>query len=153
TLTYGARWEVTPPPALRSAAPLALGTGTVAPGSIIGNGPAGAITPPAAAISALDQPIWSTRYNQFAPRLGAAYRLTPDGTFVLRAGGGIFYDLGFGSATDPVNGAPYNSWQGLTGALTPVSTLQSLRYGFARDLRVPLSVEWNFAIERQFAGK
>jgi hypothetical protein len=127
-VTYGARWEVTPPPALRITAPLLPTT------------------------TALAEPVWPTRYTQFAPRLGAAYRLTPQGAFVLRAGAGLFYDLGFSSATDLVNGAPYNSWQGLSAPLSPALAFRSLRYGFAPNLRLPHSFEWNVAIERQLAG-
>jgi len=38
--------------------------------------------------------LWNTTYGNFAPRVGIAYSLTPNGDFVLRAGLGIFYDLG-----------------------------------------------------------
>ena len=124
-VTYGSRWEVTPPPALR-ALPLVT--------------------------TALAEPVWPTRYTQFAPRLGVAYRLTPEGSFVVRAGAGVFYDLGFGSATDLVNGAPYNSWRAVSAPLSSAFAFRSLRYGFAPNLRLPRSFEWNVAIERQLAG-
>jgi hypothetical protein len=150
-VTYGARWEVTPPPALRTASALSptVGTGPAPPisDSVPVNG--GAL--PVLA-TALAEPVWPTRYTQFAPRLGAAYRLTPEGSFVLRAGAGVFYDLGFGSATDLVNGAPYNSWQGLSAPLSSALAFRSLRYGLAPNLRLPRSFEWNVAIERQLAG-
>jgi hypothetical protein len=151
-VTYGARWEVTPPPALRSAQPLlpAGGGGTAPP--ISNSGPVALAAPLPILTTALAEPVWPTRYTQFAPRLGVAYRLTPEGSFVLRAGAGVFYDLGFSSATDLVNGAPYNSWQGLSLGLAPALGFRSLRYGFAPNLRLPRSVEWNVAIERQLAG-
>jgi hypothetical protein len=137
-VTYGARWEVTPAPALRGAQP-AMPVVNV-----------GSSLPVLTTASA--EPVWPTRYTQFAPRLGIAYRLTPEGSFVLRAGAGVFYDLGFSSATDLVNGAPYNSFQGLSVGLAPIVGFRSLRYGFAPNLRLPRSVEWNVAIERQLAG-
>jgi hypothetical protein len=142
-LTYGVRWEMTPPPAQRSAQPL------MPVGGLLTSVPVSAGVPVGTAQA---EPMWPTRYTQFAPRLGAAYRLTPDGAFVLRAGVGVFYDLGFSSATDAVNGAPFNSWQGLQQAFAAPTLLRTLRYGFAPNLRLPFSVEWNVALEHQFAG-
>jgi hypothetical protein len=136
-LTYGARWEVTPPPAQRSVQPAAP-VSTSLPLPTLG--------------SPLIEPIWPTRYTQFAPRLGFAYRLASDGALVLRAGAGTFYDLGFSSATDAVNGAPFNSFQALSPLLAAPTQLRTVHYGFAPNLRLPLSIEWNVALERQFAG-
>ena len=142
-LTYGARWEVTPAPAQRAVEPLMPAGGLLTSVPVTTAVPVG---------NAQTEPMWPTRYTQFAPRLGAAYRLTPDGAFVLRAGVGVFYDLGFSSATDAVNGAPFNSWQGLQQAFAAPSVLRTLRYGFAPNLQLPFSLEWNVALERQFAG-
>jgi hypothetical protein len=55
------------------------------------------------------EPLWRGRYNQLAPRIGAAFRV--DNNSVVRAGWGIFHDLGFGPAMDPINGFPFNRWQ------------------------------------------
>ena len=38
--------------------------------------------------------LWHTKYNNFAPRFGAAYQITPK--TVVRGGFGLFYDLGYG---------------------------------------------------------
>jgi predicted porin len=120
-VTYGVRWEITPAPSYRV---------------------------PALLFPASNGPDWKTRYNQFAPRIGAAYRLSD--RLVLRAGTGLFYDLGFSSAVDLVNGAPYNRWRTSMGlaSLAP----QTVRYGFAPDLKLPYSLQWNVALERGFGA-
>jgi hypothetical protein len=90
--------------------------------------------------------VWPTRYNQFEPRLGAAYRI--GGRDVLRVGSGIFYDPSFSLAADPINGFPFNRWQfGSGGSTFPVST-PVYGYGFASGLRLPYALEWNLAYER-----
>src|SRR5580700_8150826 len=40
--------------------------------------------------------LWHTRFSNFAPRIGAAYQVTPK--TVVRGGFGLFYDLGYGNA-------------------------------------------------------
>jgi hypothetical protein len=126
TLTYGARWEITPAPALRGGAVSVSGpvTATVATG-----------------------PLWPTRLGQIAPRLGAVYRLSQRS--VVRAGGGIFYDLAFSAATDPINGLPFNRWQlaSVSGS-SPSSGISLGGPGYAPELRLPRSYQWNVAVER-----
>ncbi len=141
TLTYGMRWELTPAPAMRQAAkPVVTELWTeVTP--LPGPAP-NSLMPDAGA-------LWPMRYTQFAPRAGAAYRL-PGGS-VLRAGWGVFYDLGFSAATDPINGFPYNRWQ--FSARGPVSmSVETWGYRFARELRIPHVHEWNVALERAIGG-
>jgi hypothetical protein len=151
TLTYGLRWEWTPPPSYRAL----IGTtpdGTLTTGPVIPSpAPPPNIegAPPGQTITFQETPVWPGRYRQFAPRVGAAWRLNQPGTFVLRAGAGLFYDLGFSSATDLINGSPYNRW-GSTSLPTvnSVGVLATVRYGFAPDLRLPYSWEWNLTLER-----
>jgi hypothetical protein len=122
TIAYGLRWDLDPSPL----APAPSGTG-------------------------IEIPIWRTRYTGFAPRLGAAYRLTEDGRTVLRAGAGRYFDADFGAAVDGINGAPYNSWQFNSGATAPSTTTTAFTLvanGFAPDLRVPSTWEWNITLER-----
>jgi hypothetical protein len=124
-LTYGVRWELTPAPSYR-----VLNT------SLLGR--------------LSSESAWKTRYLQFAPRFGAAYRLSRDGSLVLRAGAGIFYDLGFSSVTDVLNGAPFNRWVvGL--AAIEVAPTRTVSYGYAPDLKLPWSLHWNVALEKQLA--
>ncbi|MGZ7033023.1 MAG: WD40/YVTN/BNR-like repeat-containing protein, partial [Thermoanaerobaculia bacterium] len=48
-------------------------------------------------------PLWPVTYRNFAPRLGAAWRVRKGGQTVLRAGGGLFYDSSLSIATDLIN--------------------------------------------------
>jgi len=110
--------------------------------------------------------LWNTSYGNFAPRLGVAYSLTPKGDFVLRAGWGIFYDLG----TDAVGflGSAYpnlaaNCCPGVTVPLNdtnPFLTTASLQppfpdgaQGFSPNLKLPRSYQWNVALEKSFGGQ
>jgi hypothetical protein len=134
TLTYGVRWEITPPPASREAQSTSTPPVSATPGSAL-------------PVAPLDQPLWQTSYTQFAPRLGAVYRV--DDRSVVRAGGGIFYDVGFGAALDPINSFPFNRWQFSTGT---GAASNSSAYGLMASphLRLPYIMEWNVAYERMF---
>jgi hypothetical protein len=145
-LTYGVRWEYTPPPSY-TLPPVNIG----GVGSGIGN--IGRETVRTldmnVPVSSLAAPAWDARATQFAPRLGAAFRFS-DST-VLRAGAGVFYDLGFSSATDLVNGAPYNRWRNFLGSAA-LPTVDEVAYGFADNLKLPYALEWNVTLERAFTA-
>jgi hypothetical protein len=136
TLTYGLRWEITPPPAIREPA-------SAADAQPVAAAPTSAALP----VASLTQTLWQTSYAQIAPRIGAAYRM--DDHSVLRAGWGIFYDAGLGVALDPINGFPFNRWQFSVGqgasAATPGYGLQA-----TPDLKLPYAAEWNVSLERMF---
>jgi hypothetical protein len=159
TITYGVRWELTPSPATRagfvSQIPSGSSEGGVTsppvppsgtdPTAPPGLAPAG---PPSATPS---YSLWPTRYTQLAPRLGVAYRLSPE--TVVRGGWGVFHDVSFSVATDPVNGFPYNRWQFSSpvagGGGSPVLTAER-GISYAPSLRLPYTEEWNLAAERVF---
>ncbi len=105
--------------------------------------------------------------NNFAPRLGFAYRLTEDGKNVIRGGGGIFYDNGvfqdrFGTARTnapfaitnidnapvpfPASGSAtvFTSLLG-TGAATGAASIDT-------DFNTPYAIQWNVNFQRQIAG-
>jgi hypothetical protein len=137
-VTYGVRWEWTPPPSYR--VPPSVPQATTLP--------AGFEFVPALLTS--PAPVWKTRASQFAPRLGLAYRVSD--ALVVRAGAGLFYDLGFSSAVDLLNGAPYNRWRSGVGiALAPMA--ETVQYGFEPNLRLPRTFQWNVAVERAFTGE
>lgn len=150
TLTYGLRWELNPAPSSRGATTLASWTNVNNPTQI--------------ALAASGTPLWSTTYGNFAPRFGIAYRLTAAGDFVFRAGAGIFYDLGAGSAANlPLvfPGGTSRVSRGVplpVGDLTPYLPVVSLQppYPFVQafdpNLTLPRSYQWNFALEKSFAG-
>jgi hypothetical protein len=92
------------------------------------------------------EPLWPEAYNNFAPRLSAAWRLTRSGNTVLRAGGGIFYDSSLSIATDMINGGPMSISQLSSGRSGFVSSL--LSFGFWPDLRLPRLMEWNLTLDQ-----
>src|SRR5581483_11691852 len=79
TLTYGLRWDINPAPVSDSA-----GKPLYALNGVFNSGP----------LALEKRSIWNTDLAAFAPRVGAAYQITPK--TVVRAGFGLFYDLGFG---------------------------------------------------------
>ena len=152
TLTYGVRWELNPAPSGTDGTLLAAWRNTSDPQNLT--------------LAPFGSSLWSTTYGNFAPRVGVAYSLTPQGNFVLRAGWGIFYDLG----TDAVGllGSAYpnvaaNCCASVTVPLAdtnPFLSVASLEppfpdgaQGFAPNLKLPRSYQWNVAIEKSFAGQ
>ena len=148
TATYGVRWELIPAPAAR-------GDTTLAAWQNVDNPNLLTLAPPGT-------PLWSTTYRNFAPRLGIAYSLNPAGSLVLRAGWGIFYDLGAESvaslgSTFPNSGSTFVDAVSLplnnSASYLPVLTTQppyENAIGFAPNLQQPRSYQWNVAVEKSF---
>jgi hypothetical protein len=152
TLTYGLRWELSPAPSPR-------GNTTLAAFENVN-------TPAAIALAPSGTPLWSTSYRNFAPRLGVAYGLTPKGDFVLRVGGGIFYDLGVGSAANLGLFFPNSATGSFTGVSVPVADLTPYLpnistqspyptgvQGTSPNLKLPRSYQWNVALEKSFGSR
>jgi hypothetical protein len=155
TLTYGFRWELNPPPSERN-----------------GNHPAvvsGLDNPPTMTLAPFGTRLYKTTYNNFAPRVGAAYQLSQarGKETILRGGVGVFYDLGnqtagaaFGSvfpfvANRPITPAPFFPLTAEQAASTPVSRdlpTQSQIIAFDPDLELPRVYQWNFAVEQSLGG-
>ncbi|HEU4834504.1 MAG TPA: carboxypeptidase regulatory-like domain-containing protein [Pyrinomonadaceae bacterium] len=150
TLSYGLRWELNLPPTQSS------GQSAV---TVVGlNNPATAsIAPP-------DTPLWNTTYSNFAPRLGITYQLsqTPGRETVIRGGGGIFYDLGYGSIANAFGDTfPFTALKNLPNVPYPLSAANSAPlttptisriFVFEPDIKTPRTYQWNFAVE-QSLGK
>lgn len=149
TLTYGLRWEFSPVPSARGTTQLAAWTNV--------NNPANLALAPAGA------PLWKTTYDNFAPRLGVAYSITKKADFVVRAGGGIFYDLSAGQAVQLATSFPNFSFGSpatvslpLTDATPYVPVLSRQPpfpngvEGYAPDVQLPRSYEWSLALEKSF---
>jgi len=152
TLTYGLRWELSP-------APSARGNTTLAAFENVN-------TPAALAIAPSGTPLWSTTYGNFAPRFGIAYSLDHGGTFVLRAGAGIFYDLGVGSVANLGLFFPNSATASVSGVSLPLADLApylptlSTQPPYPTDiqatspnLKLPRSYQWNVALEKSFGGR
>jgi Carboxypeptidase regulatory-like domain/TonB dependent receptor len=91
TLTYGLRWDYnTSPSSPNGTTPFTvnevsdLSTATIAP---------------------VGTSLWHPQKDNFAPRLGLAWQVRPK--LVLRAGAGIFYDLGYSDITNVMISFPY----------------------------------------------
>jgi len=152
TVTYGVRWELAPAPSARSGTKLTAWQDVDNPQQL--------------ALAPFGRPLWNTTYANFAPRLGVAYKLSEDGDLVLRVGGGVFYDLGSDSAAQlgfyfptSANSLTPNVPLPLTDA-TPYIPAISLTppypadaHGFAPDIKLPRSYQWNVAVEKSFQGK
>jgi hypothetical protein len=149
TLTYGLRWEVNTPPV------------STTPGKPLYQFQGIFDANPLALVPGL---LWHTRLGNFAPRIGAAYQINPK--TVVRGGFGLFYDLGYGDIGDLAFGSPYvrNTFFSAPPSLAfdltnpafepaPFSTAidASLIHVIAVDpnLRVPFTLQWNAAIQRE----
>jgi hypothetical protein len=151
TLTYGLRWEInTPPQSATSGKPLYATQG------IFDSKP----------FAVVPGPLWHTKFANFAPRVGAAYQVTPK--TVMRGGLGLFYDLGYGDLGFAVGDFPYDRLSFSGGPVPfdltnptfqppPFSTTIEgnafAMYAVDPNLQVPFAVEWNAAIERQIGAQ
>jgi hypothetical protein len=155
TLTYGLRWEFNPPPTERRGRhPLVvdgLGAGddSTAAGTAMKLAPRGT-------------PLWRTTYRDFAPRLGMAYQLAPERGATLRAGFGVFYDLGHDHAAQAFGSVfPYVTSNRLYNVPFPLSAEDAsplppgpltppygTLYAFDPKLKLPYTVQWNLTLEQ-----
>src|SRR5262249_42152204 len=111
----------------------------------------------------VEAPLWQTQFHNFAPRLGVAWKRTPN--TVVRGGFGLFYDLGFGTGglaysfsynrstvttnfpaiPFDLNGTAFSPLP-FTTALSPTTVLPAVD----PHLTLPVTYQWNLAWERQF---
>ncbi len=152
-LTYGVRWELSPAPSARGETKLAAWENTDSPAAIT-------LAPDGTS-------LWHTTYGNFAPRLGIAYSLNQAGSMVLRAGAGVFYDVGVGSSANLAGLFPNSASAALLFQSVPVTNIPALlptistsppfppveTAGFARNLKLPRSYQWNVALEKSFRGR
>ena len=92
TVTYGLRWEY-------NAAP----SSPERHSSVYGN--PGRTIFATMTLAPQGTPLWHPQKDNFAPRLGVAWQARPN--LVLRAGAGIFYDLGYADVADGSGTWPY----------------------------------------------
>ena len=153
TVTYGLRWDVNP--ALK--------------GKNDANDPftvVGLDNPATMTLAPRGTPLYETTYGNVAPRIGVAYQLHTirnwDAT--LRAGFGVFYDLGQGSLGGVSTFFPYNASKVLPAPAFPLSPQNATPPALTtsppvstiliadRNLKLPRSYQWNVALE-QSIGK
>jgi Carboxypeptidase regulatory-like domain len=146
TITYGVRWDVNPAPYART-----------------GQQPFALAQDPVAGVTQ-NTPLYPTQWFDLAPRFGVAYNMSdkPGHEMVLRAGIGIFYDVGYGTTAGAFNGAPFTDVRTITQPLFPLNAtllapppMPPFRpYGQinAADLGLvaPRVYEWNGTWEKNF---
>jgi hypothetical protein len=103
-------------------------------------------------------PLWHPQKDDFAPRLGLAWQPLPN--LVLRAGAGIFYDLGYSEVANGTSAFPFaqshtvlNTSFPLSAAVAapaPFTTTPPVSYLVVVDPNhvLPRTYEWNAAVER-----
>ncbi len=147
TLTYGLRWELNPAP--YGSKPLYTFAETMDPRSI---------TP-----APEGTPLYKTSWTNFAPRLGVSYLLDPRSgrETNLRAGFGLFYDLGSGIISQAASGWPYFRQENfLNGTFFPLPDAQAQAppfslsppinsiYAAQNGLKLPVTYQWNVTLQR-----
>lgn len=149
TLTYGARWDVNPAPA----APADRGVMTVI----------GIESPETLDVAPAGTPLFPTRYDNIAPRLGATYQLRQHAGWetVLRGGAGLYYDLGTTVALIGYEGYPYRITVDYPNVAYPLGSSAAVvepafvttppyttAYGFAPDFVSPRTWQWSATVDQ-----
>src|SRR5829696_7394668 len=168
TVVYGLRWELNPPPAERNGNHPAVFEGFGGgEGFALGNtGATGGAPDRVITLAPRGTPLWRTTYQNFAPRAGAAYLLSPERGTTLRGGIGVFYDLGTGQAAQAFGSVfPYAREKLLSNVPFPLdpSTAEppplnldppyGTVYAFAPSLRLPFTLQWSMSVEQPFKGR
>lgn len=113
---------------------------------------------------------FQTRFNNFAPRVGVAYQLSqsPSWQTVVRGGFGVFYDLAtsevgnnayfgvypFGALSESVGGTfPLSPAASAPPPISRDNTASSGVYAFDPNLKLPYTLQWNFAMEQALGSQ
>ncbi|MGA3264530.1 MAG: TonB-dependent receptor, partial [Terracidiphilus sp.] len=153
TLTYGLRWDVNP--ALKGK------NASSEPFTVMGLDDPATMT-----IAPRGTPLYNTTYGNVAPRAGAAYRLRQrqDWETVLRAGAGVFYDLGSGPLGAVSAYWPFQTTTSSLFAPLPLTPAEVAAPPFSLSLPVtdlfvaepnlmlPRTYQWNLAIEQSLGA-
>ena len=148
TLDYGMRWDVNP-----------------APTEANGNDPLAIVNLenlPSLALAPQGTPLWQTTFNNFAPRVGAAFRLFEQSgrETILRGGFGVFYDTGNSQGSAGFSFFPFVPTRSQPNVALPLAAAQvapplfsrAPRYGtlvtFDPNLKLPYTLQWTFALEQ-----
>lgn len=150
TMIYGLRWELSPAPSPRNGTILAAWENVYNPAEL--------------SLAPFGTSVYNTTYGSFAPRVGVAWRLNDAGTTVLRAGWGLYYDLGLGPAasigaffpnsasafatTVPFPVANPSSYIPVISTQPPYSLVQAVD----PNLKLPRSYQWNVALEKSIGS-
>ena len=116
-------------------------------------------------------PIYNTKYNGFAPRVGAAYKLRQSANWetVLRGGFGVFYDLASTQVGDaistgaypfgvnalllPAPSFPFAPSDVQPPPITPASLANGTLVAFDPNLKQPRTYQWNATLAEAMGNK
>ena len=149
TVTYGLRLDINPP--LKGKNPASD------PFAVVGvNNPA------TIALAPRGTPLYDTTYGNVAPRTGLAYQLrqAANSSTVLRAGFGMFYDLGQGTSGGATGSFPFSASRSLSFVPFPLSPQNAAPPAITTNppapnivvadphLKLPRTYQWNVALEQ-----
>lgn len=148
TVTYGMRWEMNPAPSAKDGRDLFTASGLDDPTHL--------------SLAPLATRHYKTGYGNFAPRVGLAYRMFQRAgrEAVLRAGAGIFYDLGNGMIANSASYFPYLRRKSLANIPYPLDASVAEARSFSLDppfstvrvfeteFKLPVTAQWNVGIEQ-----
>jgi hypothetical protein len=154
TLTYGLRWEYVPPPhALSGPEAITLENLEDPYGGQVHLAPA-------------NTPLWKKRHNNLGPRVGGSYQLSdaPGRELIVKAGYGIFHDIGLAHAATTYRTYPFAASATVTAPTYPLSedVLRLPRlvedppqqiWIFDRNLKLPYTHQWNLSVERSLGTR
>ncbi|HZB45465.1 MAG TPA: hypothetical protein VE360_09485, partial [Pyrinomonadaceae bacterium] len=165
TVVYGLRWELNPPPAESNGNHPAVFEGIDLGGDEFSVAML-CVRVECPRLAPRGTPLWRTSYTNFAPRAGLAYLLSPARGTTLRAGLGVFYDLGSGQAAQAFGSVfPYSREKLLDNVPFPLDPLTAepppldldppfgTVYAFAPNLRLPLTKQWNATVEQPLGAR
>jgi len=144
TITYGLRWEYNAAPSSPDGA---------LPFTVTQVNNLATMT-----LSPLGTPLWHPQKDDFAPRLGVAWQ--PLQNLVLRAGAGVFYDLGYSAVADGTSAFPFTQSKNIFNTSFPLSAAAAAPPPFTTNPPagyiavvdpnhvLPRTYEWNAAVER-----
>ncbi|ODS52084.1 MAG: hypothetical protein ABS36_18175 [Acidobacteria bacterium SCN 69-37] len=152
TLTYGARYELNPPPSGDPLLPYTFD---------------GLDDPLTMTLASQGTRFYETTRGNVAPRVGVAYLLSERRDVVLRGGWGVYYDLGSGPALRGYTSFPYNSTRSVPtpgtlplsdAVLTPAPFNEAPPFTSsfnvaARDLALPYTHHWNASMEMAIGAR
>jgi hypothetical protein len=154
TATYGLRWEFVPPPHATQGQNAVTLEG-------LDNPYGGQVH-----ISPRNTPLWRTRYNNFAPRVGASYMLSqrPGAETTVRGGYGLFHDLGFGQVASTFVTYPFFARRDILNVAFPLAPEvrspprlvidpPSGMTILDRNLALPHTHHWNVAVEQSLGNR
>lgn len=154
-LSYGLRWELSPPPTEQHGNDAFTLLGNINQPSTLSLAPRGT-------------PLWATTWYNFAPRVGAAWvvhnRIGSE--TVLRSGGGVFFDSANEIASVGFSGLGFRASAVRSGAQLPYTAAElnvpiqvtppytsGVVTAFSQHLQLPYTLEWNASLQQAIGAR